>query len=332
MAAAELDSTVMSEVVAPAGICERCGAPLPVGEVVCRACGLFVHLERLRELSEQAMQIEAMDPQAAARLWRQCLELLPVGGQEAHAVEQRIASLEAAAPKRSFWYHPLIRTGGSMIVSMIVYSYVFGRAFAIGFVLLIWVHEMGHSLVLRRYGVKRTAPLFIPFIGAVITIYRLRDAAQEAIMAIAGPMAGTIGALVCLGLWRVTHHDVLLVVSFVAFAMNLMNMLPIPPLDGGRVTAAISPWIWPLGYAALAAKVGIDLYHWNPNPVPILILLMAGRRVWSTLRSGYRDDPYYKIPRRTSLNIGAAYVLLALFLTGMVYWTYWMSMARELLD
>jgi Zn-dependent protease len=291
------------------------------GDLACPACGMLVHLARLQELSKQAQQMEAADPTGAARLWRQCLELVPGNSPAVAPVRERINALETAGAKRSIWHNPFIRTGGSMLVSMIVYSFAFGAAFAIGFVILIWVHEMGHSLVLRRYGVKRTAPLFIPFVGAVITVFRLRDAAQEAIMAIAGPVAGTIGALVCFGLWWVLHWEVLLIVSCVAFAMNLFNLLPIPPLDGGRVTAAVSPWIWPLGFLAVLYRVGSQLYQGYVNPIPILILLMAGRRVWTTLRSGYRDDPYYQIPRRTSVLIGVAYVLLGLFLSGMVYWT-----------
>jgi Zn-dependent protease len=320
----------MSEVVAPPGLCAQCGATLFPPDLACPVCGQLVHLQRLRVLSEQAQQIEAIDPRAAAGIWRQCINLLPPASPQAAMLSQRITALEnlrppfpPAAPPRPRISNPLIRTGGSMLVSILVYAYFFGWAFSAGFVLLIWVHEMGHVLALRRYGVRATSPLFLPFVGAVISVYRLRDAAQEAIMAIAGPVTGTLGAVGALVLWHYLHDPVLLEVAFIAFAMNLMNLLPIPPLDGGRVTAAVSPWIWPIGFLVLLAVVVQQFYQairggiWF-SPVPLLILYFSFRRVWSTLRSGYRDDPYYRIPRKTSLAIGAAYLLLAVFLVAML--------------
>jgi len=320
----------MTQVVAETGLCARCGAPLSPRDLACPACGLLVHHSRLHELSEQAQLLEAHDPAAAAVLWRQCLELLPSDSQPADQLRHRIAALEGAplsAPRKTILQNPLIRTGGSMLVSMAVYASFFGPPFAIGFVLLIWVHEMGHVVALRRYGIRATAPLFIPFVGAVITIGRLRNAAEEAIMGIAGPVFGTLGGCACLAAYYATRLPVLLDLCFFTFAMNLLNLLPIPPLDGGRVTAAVSPWIWPFGLLAMVGAViaqyiaaGHDITA--VSPLPLLILVFAAPRLWRTFRYSERSSPYYQIPRSTSWAIGAAYLLLTLLLIGLIYWTH----------
>jgi Zn-dependent protease len=315
-------------------LCPRCGANVPPGELACPTCGLLVHLDQLRELAEQAQFLETQDPAAAAALWRECLQLLPPNSEQSLMLQQRIALLESAAIQPAapptFRQRPLIRTGGSMVLSMAVYAIFFGPAFAIGFVILIWVHEMGHVVALRRYGVRATAPLFIPFVGAVITIGRLRNAAEEAVMGIAGPIFGTLGGLLCFLLYLGLRWNVLLDLSFFTFSMNLLNLLPIPPLDGGRVTAAVSPWIWPFGLAALVSVPVLQFIQGgrsltNISPLPILILVFAAPRLWRTFRYRENSTPYYQIPRSSSWAIGTAYVLLALVLIAMVALTYHLS-------
>jgi Zn-dependent protease len=281
--------------------------------------------------------LEPHDPQAAAAIWSQCLDLLPPQGPQADQLRQRIAILQrggpAANPAVHGWGNAIVRTGGSMLVSMLVYGFLFGQdsgfrfgiEFAVGFVLLIWVHEMGHVLALRRYGVRSTAPLFIPFIGAVITVGRLRDAAEEAIVGIGGPVLGTVGALVCFALYKNLHYPILLQLSFWGFSINLLNLLPIPPLDGGRITAAVSPWIWPLGFLGLIGLGVLQFIHAGNSisgisPVFVLILVIAAPRLWRTFRYRERDAAYYNIKKSTSWGIGIAYLLLAVLLAGMLYY------------
>jgi Zn-dependent protease len=318
----------MSEVVAPPSVCARCGRLLTPGDLVCPACGLLAHLERLQSLSAQAQSLEHQDPAAAINVWRECLELLPPDSQQADILRHRIMMLgssPAAAPQRRGFGYALRRTGGSMILSMAVYGYFLGPLFAVGFVLLIWVHEMGHVLALRRYGVRSAPPLFIPFVGAVITIGRVRDAAQEAIVGIGGPVLGTVGALACFALYGVYHEHLLLDLAFYGFSINLLNLLPIPPLDGGRVTAAVSPWIWPFGFLALIGLGVLQYVHaghdiTGVSPILVLILVFAAPRLWRTFRFRERDAAYYRIPRSASWAIGTSYILLAALLTGMLYY------------
>ena len=133
-------------------------------------------------------------------------------------------------------------------------------------------------------------------------------------MGIAGPVAGTIGALVCYGLYLKTGLKFLGIAAYAGFLMNLFNLLPIPPLDGGRVTAAVSPWIWMLGLVGLAAKF---LYDWQMgihDYILILVLFYAAPRIKATLQGRERFSAYYKISRAASWSIGTVYVVLGLML------------------
>src|SRR6202020_2434812 len=144
--------------------------------------------------------------------------------------------------------------------------------FAGGFVVLLLVHEMGHVIALRREGIKASPPMFIPFLGAVISARSLGDnAAAEARVGLAGPILGTIGAAACLVVWRVTGHDYWRALAFTGFFLNLFNLLPVVPLDGGRAMAAMAPWMWGLGFLGMVALAILF-----PNPIILIIAVLAG--------------------------------------------------------
>src|SRR5436190_12589587 len=148
----------------------------------------------------------------------------------------------------------LLTTSASMLVSIAAYSLFFGWTFAVGFVLLLLVHEMGHVIQLRREGIPASAPMFVPFLGAVVASKSLGDnALAEARVGLAGPVLGTVGCAVCLVIWQVTGHDYWRALGYTGFFINLFNLLPVVPLDGGRAMAAMSPWMWFLGFAGIVA-------------------------------------------------------------------------------
>jgi Zn-dependent protease len=212
----------------------------------------------------------------------------------------------------------LLATAGTMVVSVIAYGSIWGMTFAAGFVVLILVHEMGHVIQLRREGIKASAPIFIPFLGAVIGSRSLGDnALAEARVGLAGPVLGTVGAAVCLAVWHVTGNDLWRALAYTGFFLNLFNLIPMVPLDGGRAMAAMTPWVWIAGIAGLAALAFIF-----PNPIMVLILIFGAyetyRRWQQRRRGGLMGASYYKVSPRNRAVVGAVYLgLIALLVLGM---------------
>jgi Zn-dependent protease len=212
----------------------------------------------------------------------------------------------------------LLTTVGTMLVSVAAYSFVFGWPFAVGFVLLLLVHEMGHVIQLRREGIKASAPMFIPFMGAVISAKSLgQNALAEARVGLAGPILGSIGSAACILIWKATGNDLWRALAFTGFFLNLFNLLPVVPLDGGRAMAAMAPWMWFVGFAAM-----IPLALIFPNPIIFLILLVAGYetyRRWKLRRAGgAQQEAYYRVRPLNRALVAAVYLsLIALLVVGM---------------
>jgi Zn-dependent protease len=299
------------------------------------SCGALVHAEQLNRLSSEARWKEQFSPRDAIALWQQCLPLLPSASRQYAAIQGEIARLRqtpapiAAVPEpgalpaisSDSWQKGIIKTGLSMALSIAVYTYMWDFPTAAGFVLLILIHEMGHVIANIAYGLPASAPLFIPFLGAVINLRKNPPNAKvEAIVGIAGPIAGTIAALACFAWYIVGRGDLALELAWFGFTINLFNLLPVPPLDGGRVAAAISPWIWILGLAGMGLLVAQDIRAGNPVGIIPLILIFALPRIVATLKSGGRSGPYYAIGRIAPVVIGAAYlILLAILVTLRMY-------------
>jgi Zn-dependent protease len=202
----------------------------------------------------------------------------------------------------------LLTTSGSMLVSIVAYQLIFGWAFSVGFVLLLLLHELGHVFQLRREGIKASAPMFIPFLGAVISAKSMGDdAGAEARVGLAGPILGSIATLVPLGIWLATGSHLWQALAFIGFFINLFNLLPILPLDGGRAMAALSPWVWLVGLAGLVAMA-----FFFPSPIILLIILLGGMESWRRWKA--RNTPegraYHQIPARTRVLVAAIYLLL----------------------
>jgi Zn-dependent protease len=212
----------------------------------------------------------------------------------------------------------LLTTVGSMLVSVAAYSFVFGWSFAAGFVILLLIHEMGHVIALRREGIKASAPMFIPFLGAVISARSLgENALAEARVGLAGPILGSIGSAACIVIWHATGNDMWRALAFTGFFLNLFNLLPVVPLDGGRAMAAMAPWMWFLGFAAM-----IPLALIFPNPIIFLILLIAGFETykrWQLRKTGGEQQrAYYKVRPLDRALVAAVYIsLIALLVVGM---------------
>lgn len=163
------------------------------------------------------------------------------------------------------------KTLATMLLSIGAYALEWGWAFAAGFVLLIFVHEMGHALALRREGIPAGAPVFIPFVGAFVAMHgRPRDAAVEARVAMAGPLIGSLAAWLTLGAGLAWPQPLLVALGHTAVLLNLFNLVPVPPLDGGRIAGAFTRTYWVLGYA-----VGVVALVLTRSPLLLIVMIVG---------------------------------------------------------
>jgi Zn-dependent protease len=209
----------------------------------------------------------------------------------------------------------LLKTGGTMLLSIGAYALAWGWMFALGFVLLIFVHECGHLLVARCFGLNVGAPVFIPFMGAVIALKDApKDAWMEAWVGIGGPLLGSAGALVCEGLHMLTGNPLFRGLAFTGFFLNLFNLAPIGFLDGGRIVTALSPWLWLAGAAVMLALLWL-----HPNFLVGLILLLSLPRLWFLFRKKSEEERrYFEVtPARRLAMAGMYFGLIAFLLLGM---------------
>jgi Zn-dependent protease len=213
----------------------------------------------------------------------------------------------------------LFVTAGTALVSVAAYSLFFGWWFAAGFVALMFVHEMGHVIALRREGIKASAPMFIPFMGAMITARSLGDnALAEARVGLAGPILGSIGAAAVAVIGQLTGSDLLTALAYFGFFLNLFNLLPVVPLDGGRAAAAMSPWMWFAGLGLLVALVFLE----PGNPILLIITLFAAFQTyhrWQQRKSrSLAQAAYYRVAPLHRLLVFGVYVgLIVALVFGM---------------
>jgi Zn-dependent protease len=212
----------------------------------------------------------------------------------------------------------ILTTSGSMLVSVAAYSLIWGWKFAVGFVVLLFVHEMGHVIQLRREGVQASAPVFIPFLGAAVWAKSLGgNALAEARVGLAGPVLGSLGAAALVPVAHATGNDLFRALAFTGFFLNLFNLLPVVPLDGGRAMAAMAPWMWFAGFFAIVVLAFV-----YPNPVILLIAVLAGFELYRRWQARKSQDPavlgYYRVAPRHRVAIAAVYLgLIALLVLGM---------------
>jgi Zn-dependent protease len=195
----------------------------------------------------------------------------------------------------------------TMLISIWAYAIFWGWSFAAGFVALIFVHEMGHVAALRMLGVKASAPMFIPFVGAFIGMKELPDNAfSESVAAYGGPLLGTLGAIGCAGAGLATGNPFWYALASSGFLLNLFNLLPMSPLDGGRIIGVISPKLWIVG---LAGAIGLFWLTWSP--LIALIVIMGSLQIHSASKQSKTEKArYYAVAPVKRVAMGAAFLLL----------------------
>lgn len=213
------------------------------------------------------------------------------------------------------------KVGGTlitMLISLAVYAAIYGWQFAAGFIALLLAHEMGHFVAARQRGLPVSAPTFIPFVGAWIQLKdQPMDVETEAYVAAAGPFVGTVAATLVYFWGSHNESSLLLAIAYSGFFLNFFNLIPLPPLDGGRMTAILSPRIWFVG-----APLMLGLMLYRPSPLLILIAiasLPALKKAWHYDAADPDNRAYYAVPAAMRVEYGTFYLGLAAFLAVMTH-------------
>lgn len=212
--------------------------------------------------------------------------------------------------------------GASLLLTLLVWTSMLGTlALAIGFLVMLFIHEMGHYLAAKQLGLPVSPPIFTP-VGAMILMPTLpKSAKEEAYIAIAGPTLGTLGALAGFILGIVLGVQDLILVSKLAFMLNLFNLIPLAPMDGGRISMVISRHLWVLGAPLLAWVV----YSSGFSSMTVLVAVLVGFQAYQdiTMRKQLAQvNPQYfqpELPAR--LTYIAAYLGLGAFLVWAYFFT-----------
>lgn len=209
-------------------------------------------------------------------------------------------------------------TAITMVVSLGIYALAFGWRYAAGFIGLLFIHEMGHFLAARQKGLAVGAPTFIPFVGAWIELKaQPMNAETEAYVGLAGPFVGTLGAAACYFLARENGSQTLLAVAYSGFFLNFFNLIPLSPLDGGRITAILGPRIWFAGVPVMLA-----LLFYRPSPLLVMIAIMAMpalRQAWNYDPKAPENIAYYGVPAQVKFEYASIYLALAAYLAVMTH-------------
>lgn len=212
----------------------------------------------------------------------------------------------------------LALSAGSMLVTIWVYSVFYGWRFGAGFAGMLLIHELGHYFAARQRNLDVGLPAFIPFLGAYINLRQQpHDAETEAYVAYAGPFVGALAAFAAYFWGRYTESDFWMALAYTGFILNLFNLIPVSPLDGGRITQVLSPRIWFIGAPMLAA-----LFYYIPSPMLIVVGILA----IPSLIAAWRYDPespealrYRDIKPGTRFEYAVLYLGLAAVLAIMAY-------------
>ncbi len=323
--------------------CDGCGSELGPALLACPGCGRLAHAEALRALAAEAEAASTAGRTAdAVAAWRRALELLPPEAPQAEGVRARVdrlsKQLEAApspgAGKLPKWLAPLGGIGlllwkfkfvlgfaltkgkllllgltkGSTFFSMLlalgVYWTLWGWKFALGFVVMIYIHEMGHVAALRQLGIAASAPMFIPGLGAFVRLKQYPASAREdARVGLAGPIWGLAASAFAYALYRATDQGIFAGLAHAGAVINLFNLIPVWQLDGGRGMRALAQrerW----GIAALVAVA----FFFSEEGMLLLLGLAAVWRAFEKAAPAASD-------RRAFLEFAGLIAALALLCT-----------------
>ena len=206
---------------------------------------------------------------------------------------------------------------GSMFVTIFVYAQSFGLQLAVGFVFLTFMHEIGHVFIIMAKGLRIGWQIFIPFFGAFVSLKDIpRDAITEAQIALGGPFLGSIASLIIFIIGYYYQDSALIYIAYAGFIVNLFNLTPVNPLDGGKIVSAISKKAWIIGFLILLA---VSILF----PSPSMILMMFFSLIF-LLKSNKNNQNinYYNVPYSMKVLFICCYFALVIFLAYASFETY----------
>ena len=203
---------------------------------------------------------------------------------------------------------------GLIFASVLLYAQMFTWKIAIAFVLLLIVHELGHWYAARSVGIAASLPILVPGLGA-LTMFRepVRSGAHNALIAIAGPLAGAGASGICYAYGLVTGNALWIAVAHIGFLLNAFNLLPVLPFDGGRIAGSVSTRLWLVGVVVLIAALALSGNFTSFSTIIILVLVVASipRAIAAWRR---REPPLYGdlTPRLRAIIASAYFALFGL--------------------
>jgi Zn-dependent protease len=287
--------------------CKRCSSELTPGTLVCDQCHALVHSEELKQLAAEAKALEAKGQLRPAReQWLMALPLLPKTSKQAEWIERHARALGEQAerihssiePEKKQWAKKLGPLGPiavllakskvllaaifklkfllSFAAFFTFYWAMFGMKFGIGFAVLVFIHEMGHFIDIKRRGLPAEMPVFLPGLGAYVRWQALGVSLEtRAAISLAGPLAGFFASVVCSLLWWQTGNPLWAALARAGAWLNLLNLIPVWVLDGGQAALALSKAerIWLL-------TVSLALWLFFRESIFFLVAVGAGYQVF----------------------------------------------------
>jgi Zn-dependent protease len=274
-----------------------------------------MHISKVQEVNVQTEEAEEYKAPVEETGWSRIRKALGPVAVVGVVIAKFFAKLKFVFLPLLKFLPVLLKSGGTMLLMIWVYMQLWGWQFALGFVLLLLVHETGHLIVAKKFGLKVGAPIFIPFMGAFIALKEApRNAWMEACVGIGGPLLGSLGALVCNALGEFFAAPIFIALAWFGYFLNLFNLTPVGMLDGGRIVTALSRWLWLPGFALLI------WFGWKyPNFIIWLIVLLSLPRIYSLFRKRTEEEQrYFEVtPTQRSIMSVLYFGLIAVLLFGM---------------
>jgi Zn-dependent protease len=274
-----------------------------------------MHISKVQDVNVQTERTEDYKAPTEETAWSRIKKALGPVAVVGIAIAKFFANLKFVLLPLLKFLPILLKSGGTMLLMIWVYTQIWGWQFALGFVLLLLVHETGHLIVAKKFGLKVGAPVFIPFMGAFIALKEApRNAWMEACVGIGGPLLGSLGALVCNAMGEFFAAPIFIALAWFGYFLNLFNLTPVGMLDGGRIVTALSRWLWLPGCALLI------WFGWKyPNFIIWLIVLLSLPRIYSLFRKRTEEEQRYfeATPSQRCVMSVLYFGLIAVLLFGM---------------